>query len=433
MMKKIRVGLIGLGTVGSGVLKLLRQRKSFFAKNYQIDIEVKKVCDKVFRKNDIRGISKNALTKNFQEVVETADIDVVIELIGGLHPAKEIAISAFKNKKHLISANKELIAHYGEKLFKLATKHGCHMYFESAVGAGVPIINTIENGLAGNTFKRLYGIVNGTCNYVLTQMTRYDLTFKEALEDAQKKGYAERDPSLDIRGMDSAHKLAILIWLGMGKLIPLRNIHVEGISCISPVDIEYAKEMGLVIKLLAIAKKEGSKIEARVHPTMIDNEHPLASVSGVFNALFMDADPLGDVLLYGQGAGQMAAASGVISDLLNLAAWGDYQPLLRILSKAKKGEQLKVRKMDEIETRFYLRCLVEDKPGVLSKISGILGCHGVSIDSVSQRRWHKSTAVPIVMLTHQVKEKYVRQALEQIHKLSVVKAKPVAIRMENLL
>jgi len=263
-------------------------------------------------------------------------------------------------------------------------------------------------------------------------MTRNNLTFGEALLEAQKRGFAESNPRLDITGMDSAHKLAILAFLCFGKFVSLSDMHVEGISHISPADIEFAKSMNLTIKLLGIAKKTNDQLEVRVHPTLISEGHPLASVSGVYNAIFLDTNPQGKILLYGQGAGQFSAASGVVSDLLNLAARQDYQTIHRIMRMDKEAKSLKLRKIGNIHTRFYLRLMVIDKPGVLAKISGILGHYGVSIASMTQKGRNKASAVPIIMLTHHAQEQKIRLALEKITRLNIVKSKPVAIRMENL-
>jgi len=377
-------------------------------------------------------LSKSLFTTKIDDILNDKNIDVVIELIGGTHPAKEIVLQALRSKKHVITANKAVIAKYGSELFKEALKQKKNIYFESSVGAGVPIINAITEGLAGNTFKSLYGIINGTSNFILSEMTHSLCTFADALSKAQKNGYAESNPTLDVNGMDAAHKLSILVRLAVDKIIDVKNIHVEGITQISHDDIKYAKDLGLVIKPLAIAKTANNNLELRVHPTLIDEDHPLASVNGVFNAIFLETDPMGDILLYGQGAGQLAAASGVVSDLVNLATKGENIACARMKNIAYEDRSIKLKQIDQIETKFYIRLLVTDKPGVLSKISGILGKHDISIDSVNQKKQKKTSSVPLVMLTHLAKEKKLRIALEEIAKLSLVKSKPVAIRMENL-
>ena len=429
-MNKINIGLIGYGTVGSGVVKFLAKKKSYIRDKFDTEFVIRSICDRSIRQKNIKGLSRTRLTTKIHDVLDDPQTDVIVELIGGMHPAKEIAVKALKSGKHVVTANKELIANSGKELFQLAKRKKCHLYFESAVGAGIPIIKNITEGIAGNQFSSIYGIINGTCNYILSEMTQNNCSFAQALEEAQKKGYAESDPTLDINGMDSVHKLAILIGLGFGKFISIKDIYREGITHISQDDIEYATSLDLTIKLLAIAKKTDNKIEARVHPTLISKKHPLASINSIYNAIYMNSDPLGSTLLSGEGAGQMAAASGVISDLINLASAGFDANLSSNLFK--EAASLKIQKIDQVETKFYLRFMVTDKPGVLSVITGILGKHQIGINSVTQRAHNKTATVPVVMLTDYTSEKMLRLALDKIHKLPVVKSKPVAIRMEKL-
>ena len=377
-------------------------------------------------------LGKTVYTKEFNELINDPQIDVVVELIGGHHPALEIIKGALEHGKHVVTANKAVISTYGQELFCLAHEKGRSIYFETAVMAGVPVIKTLVEGVAGNRYNGLYGIVNGNCNYILGEMDTNRLAFDEAVKLAQQKGYAESDPTLDINGMDSAHKLAILVSLAMGKFLKVKDIHTEGITHISKEDLFYAEEMGLTIKLLAIAKRKGNEIEARVHPTLISRKHPLAWVKGVYNALWLEADALGDVLLVGQGAGQLAAASGVFSDLINLSIANMDGNKTWIGDDPKEIEKLSLRSMDEIETEFYIRLMVTDRPGVLSRITGILGDNSISIASVTQKAVNKNSTVPLVMLTHTAKESDVHAALKKIGELKDVKAKPVAIRMEQL-
>ncbi|OGX39655.1 MAG: hypothetical protein A3G91_02600 [Omnitrophica WOR_2 bacterium RIFCSPLOWO2_12_FULL_50_9] len=429
-MTKVNIGLIGYGTVGSGVVQFLHKREKYFRDKFNLEFVLRTLCDWNIHKKDIRGLGNTNLTKRFMDVLDDKNIEVVIELIGGMHPAEEIVTTALKKGKHVITANKELIANEGKRLFQLAKAQNCQLCFESSVGAGIPIIKMITEGLAGNTYGEFYGIINGTCNFILTEMTKNHLSFSKALQLAQEKGFAESNPTLDINGMDSAHKLAILAYLTFGKFVKLSDIYTEGITHISHDDIEYAESLNLAIKLLGIAKRGEETIEARVHPTLISKDHPLASISGIYNAIYLHAKPLGDVLLSGEGAGQMAAASGVISDLVNLASRGkDSNLLCNLYSEAP---HLKVRKIDQIKTKFYIRFMAVDKPGVLSKIAGILGRHGIGINSVNQRAHNPTSAVPVVMLTNYTTEKMMRLALQKIQKLSIVKSKPVAIRMEKL-
>ena len=430
-MNKLNIGLVGLGNVGGGVVKLLQRHRGYFKAKYDAEFNLKSVHDRsIDRKRSLLG--PNVETVNhYNDIIRDPEIDVVIELIGGMHPARDIMTESLKNGKHVITANKEVIAQSGKELFELAQKHNRHIYFESSVGAGIPIIKALTEGVAGNKFRRLYGIINGTCNFILTEMGRSDLTFRQALEEAQRKGFAESDPSLDINGTDSAHKLAILVYLAFGKSITSKDIHVEGITHISHDDIEHANSLNLTIKLLAIAKRVDSEIEARVHPTLIPKDHPLASINGIFNALFLDVDPLGDVMLSGEGAGQMAAASGVISDLVNLSARHGSDPHTLISNLVQENQDVVLRKIDQIRTKFYLRFMASDKPGVLASIAGILGNHGISINSVTQKVHNQAATVPIIMLTEEASEEKARLALDEIYKIGIVKSKPVAIRMEK--
>jgi len=430
-MNKINIGLIGFGNVGSGFVKLLKKRKNYLKNKFGVEYKLAVICDKYISKKKLEAPSGSKLTSNFNYVINNKDVDVVVELIGGVHPAKDIIAKALENKKHVITANKAVISHHGKELFKLAKKQGRNIYFESAVGAGTPMIKTITEGIAGSKFNGLYGIINGTCNFILTEMTQKNCSFKHALLEAQRRGFAESNPTLDINGIDSAHKLAILVYLAIGKSIKADSIYTEGITHISHTDIEHAESLNLAIKLLAIAKKVDRGLEVRVHPTLISKDHPLASINGIYNALFLKAEPLGDILISGEGAGQMAAASGVFSDLINLASKGNaYSSNLGNIIHENKG--LKLKKIDQIHTKFYLRFMAADKPGVLSKISGILGKHGISINSVTQKVHNRTSAVPVVMLSDYVPERMLRLALDRIHKLSIVKSKPVAIRMEKL-
>ncbi len=431
-MKTIHLGLIGYGNVGQGVVELLRKRRDYIQDKFNVSFEFSAICDLRFGKKKPSGLGKTLLTTDAVQVIDHPDVEVVIELIGGLHPARELVLEALKKGRHVITANKALIAVHGQELFKAAHRYHKNIYFETAVLAGVPLIKSMTEGLAGNEFQALFGINNGTCNYILSEMSLNGLSFEAAVAQAQANGFAETDPTLDVSGMDSAYKLAILTYLAFGKFIQPKKIYTEGITHISHDDIKYADEMGLSIKLLAIAKREGMKVETRVHPTLIAKDHPLASIHGVLNAVLMELDPLGDVMLSGEGAGQMAAATGVVSDLINLATRWDGDPRGFIGNYYGQTAGLTFKHIDEVATKFYLRFMAVDKPGVLSKIAGVLGRYGISINSVSQKVHRPAGVVPLIILTERAPEKKVRQALVQIEKLSVIKSRPVAIRMENL-
>ncbi|MBI4308742.1 MAG: homoserine dehydrogenase [Candidatus Omnitrophica bacterium] len=431
-MERINIGLIGYGIVGQGVVKILKNRRKFFKDKYKKDFFIKTIADRSIIKKPSPGLDNTVLTADHHVVLNDKDIHIVIELIGGMSPAKDIILSALRNGKHVVTANKELLATCGQELFRQANADNRMIYFESAVGAGIPIIRTITEGVAGNKFNGVYGIINGTCNFILTEMSRRGLTFQEALKEAQEKGYAESNPTLDINGMDTAHKLAVLVFLTQGKFVSVKDFHVEGINHISHDDIEFANTLNLTIRLLAIAKKIGNELDVRVHPTLIPKDHGLATVNGVDNAIFLDMDPMGDVFIEGQGAGQMTAAAGVVSDLINLGIRKDVRMPTWIFNPTEEQQDLNLRKIDAVETRFYIRFMVIDKPGVLSIITGVLGQHNISIASVNQKQENKGSTVPVVMLTHVANERAVRDALEQITHLAVVRSKPVAIRMEKL-
>lgn len=433
-MKKINIGLIGFGTVGSGVVKILREKKSFLSEKIGLEINVKKICDKdISSKRKSVSVDKSLLTTNPRDILDDPGIDIIIELIGGIHPAKEFIAEALDKGKNIVTANKALLSQEGKELFARALDRGKNIYFEASVGAGIPIIKAMREGLVANKFYRVFGIVNGTSNYVLSEMSSSNCSFAEAMRQAKLKGFAEKDPTLDIEGVDSAHKLILLTYLGFGRFVNIKDVFVEGISHISVSDINYAKDLGFAIKLLAIAKKEDHELEVRVHPTLIPENHLLASVSGVFNAIYVTADLAGELLFYGPGAGQLSAASSVVSDLVDLTQdikAGLFRPTLKITEDASIK---RLRSINDIESRYYIRFVTEDKPGVLAKISGILAKYGISIASVNQKEKYKSgQAVPIVMVAHQAREKNLRQALEIIDRLNIVKQKSVAIRIEEV-
>ncbi|MFH1441138.1 MAG: homoserine dehydrogenase [Candidatus Omnitrophota bacterium] len=429
-MKKINVGIIGYGNVGCGVIKILRERKSFLSQKIGSEINIKKVCDKDINTPRKVNINKSLLTTSAKEVIDDPQIDIIVELIGGKHPAKEFIIEALKKGKNVVTANKALLSEDGRELFALAADKGKNIYFEASVGAGIPIIKSLREGLVANKFNSIFGIVNGTSNYILSKMSSQNFTFNDALKEAKRKGFAENDPSLDIKGIDSAHKLIILTYLCFGKIAALEDIFVEGICDISLADVNYAKELGFEIKLLAIAKKELDELEVRVHPTLLNKSHMLSSVNGVNNAIYVSSDLAGDLLFYGPGAGQLSAASAVVSDLVDLTQGikaGLFKPTLKTIEDTSIK---RLRKIIDFESRYYIRFIAVDKPGVLARISGVLAKFNISIASVTQKERKKANIVPIVMITHEVKEKNLRQALDLISRLDAIKEKPIAIRIE---
>ncbi len=430
-MKNINVGLIGFGTVGSGVVKILQERKRFLKEKIGADIVLKKICDKNTVSKRLVSVDKSLLTVNANDILDDPQIDIVVELIGGIKPAGDFIRRALLKGKNVVTANKALLAEEGQELFNLARERGRSIYFEASVGAGIPVIKAIREGLVANKFQGVFGIVNGTSNYVLSQMSHENCSFEKALAEAKKRGFAEANPALDIEGIDSAHKLIILAYLCFGRFVSLKDIFVEGISRISLMDIHYAKELGWQIKLLAIAKKSGDELEVRVHPTLIPLEHPLASITGINNAIYVHSDLVGSLLFYGPGAGWLSAASAVVSDIVDLTKdirAGLFKPTLNILpDNSIKGLQ----KIDDIQSRYYIRFMTEDKPGVMASVSGILGKFGISIASINQKERKKAGVVPIVMVLHEAREKNIRMALARINKLSVIKDEAVAIRIEE--
>jgi len=431
-MKKINIGIIGFGNVGSGVVKILQQRKTLLAQKIAIEITVKKICDKdIARKREVK-VDRPLLTANADEIINDPQIDIIVEVMGGINPAKEYILSALKKGKHVVTANKALLAEHGRELFAEAAERGKNIYFEASVGAGIPIIKSIKEGLVANKFNSIFGIVNGTSNFVLTQMSKENCSFASALNLAKTKGFAEKDPTLDIEGVDSAHKLVLLTYLAFGRIVSLKDIFIEGISRVSSADIAYARELGYEIKLLAIAKKEADELEVRVHPTFLPQEHLLSSIDGVFNAIYVSSDLAGDLMFYGPGAGQLSAASAVVSDIADLTQdikAGLFRPTLNIIEDSLVKS---LRKIDEFESKYYIRITAVDKPGVLAKIAGVLAKYDISIASVTQKERLKSSIVPVVMITHQAKEKDLRAALKMIDKLPDIKEKLVAIRIEGV-
>jgi homoserine dehydrogenase len=434
-MKEIKVGLIGFGTVGSGVVRILQKNSKLIEKRMGAKIVLKRIAD-IDLKTD-RGVKlkPGVLTRRAEEVIGDPEIDIVMELVGGIDPAKTFILKAIRSQKHIVTANKALLALHGDEIFREAHRFGVDVGFEASVGGGIPLIRSIKEGLVANRIQSIFGILNGTSNYILSKMTDEGRNFKEVLREAQKEGYAEADPTYDVEGIDAAHKLTILIRLAFGTSLQFKEIFIGGISEITPLDIQFSREFGYRIKLLAIAKIDQGKIEARVHPTMIPEGHLLSTVDGVFNAIYIKGDAVGPTLFYGQGAGQMPTGSAVVGDLVELGrnllvrATGRRVPLLSFQESAI--EKIPLKKMDEVVMPFYMRFSALDRPRVLSKISGILGKNNISISAVIQKGRQVNGAVPIVMMTHEAKEKNVHRALKEIDHLGVILGKTLFIRVEN--
>ncbi len=435
MGKSINVGILGWGTVGTGVSKILINQHALIAKNSGTELRLKKIVKRTLPATR-QGVELPAgcLTDNPSEVVDDPDIDIVVELIGGVTEAHGHIKRAIQNGKHVVTANKALLAEHGGELFQLASEHQVSLNFEASTAGGIPIIKTLQESFAGNQIRSLYGIVNGTCNYILTEMHKRAVDFSDVLQAAQAMGYAEADPTLDVEGIDAAQKLILLIALAYRSSISLSQLHVEGITNITQKEIQYARELGYVIKLLAIVKlSDGSCVEARVHPTLVPERSLLANVGGAFNAVCVIGDAVGPTLFYGQGAGEMPTASAVVADIIDAAKSiqrGMSSPISQAWLAGAQAE-VDVCSIDDIETRYYLRFVVADRPGVLAKIGTILGNWQISVASVIQKDPHGMDIVSLVMLTHTAREKNIRAALAQIHTLESVKGETQLIRIEE--
>lgn len=427
----INIGIIGFGTVGSGTAKILLYNRDMLSKKSGIDINIKKIADLDTKKDRGVKLPDNVLINDADKILNDPDIDIVVELIGGIKPAKDFILKAIRNKKHVVTANKALLAKEGNEIFAEAEKHGVEIGFEASVAGGIPVIKVLREGLIANKILAVYGIINGTSNYILTKMTNDKVEFSDALKEAQHLGYAEADPTFDIEGIDSAHKLAILATIAYGMPLSLDKIYTEGITRITAQDIEFAGELGYKIKLLAIAKSSNNEVELRVHPTMLPKDYFISKVDGVFNAINVQGDAVGDTLYYGKGAGDMPTGSAVVSDIIDIARNINKNAVGRISSNVVKNTGLKIKSMDDIEAMYYFRFSALDKPGVLSKISGVLGNYNISIASVIQKERRIGEAVPLIVLTHRAKEKDVVKSVSEIDKLPIVADKTLYIRVEG--
>ncbi len=434
-MKEILVGLLGFGTIGTGVVKLLKENQKMIERKSGVKIRLKRIADLDVKRDRGVRVEEEMLTTSSEEIIADPEISIIIELIGGYEPARTFILKSIEGGKNVVTANKALLSLYGEEIFRKAKEKGVSIGFEGSVGGGIPIIKAIKEGLAANNISSIWGILNGTSNYILSEMTERSRELTEVLKEAQKKGYAETDPRLDVEGMDACHKLVLLISLAYGVNLRPEDIYVEGISKITPLDVQYAKELGYKIKLLAISKKGEGEIEARGHPTLLPENHLLSKIEGTYNAIFIHGDAVSSTMFYGQGAGMMPTASSVVSDVIEISKRiiQGQSPEFYWFSLGIQG--IKVKKMGKIKASYYLRFTVLDQPGVLSKISGILGKHNISISSVIQkgREGKAREGVPIFMLTHEAKEKEIQKALAEINTLPVTLKEPLLIRIEDKL
>ncbi len=433
-MKKINIGVVGLGTVGSGVLEALRDNRDIIAERSGVILEVKTVCDKDPSKlEQAPGDDRSLRTADFNDILKDPEIDIVVELVGGIEPALTVIKGALNAGKHVVTANKALLAESWKEIIELAASKGLLVRFEASVGGAIPIINTLRESFVGNRINAVYGILNGTANFILTAMSSGDMSFQKALKIAQDKGIAESDPGLDISGADSAHKLAILAMLCFGQEVYADDVYTEGISSVGTQDVVNAARWGYGIKLLGIAKNSEKGLELRVHPTLIRLSHLLSGVNGADNAIYVQGDLMGESLLYGKGAGKYPTASSVVGDLAGIASRISFwkKDPAAVSAGIYKFKKLSSRKMEDIELAYYLRFSVIDKPGVLAGISGVLSEYGISIANVAQEERNEGETVPVVIITHKAREGDMRKAISKIDSLDYVTSGTVVIRIED--
>ncbi len=433
-MYQIKVGLIGFGTVGAGMVEILINNRGLIADRIGAEIAVKKIADLDIASDRGVRIDPMVLTTDATEIVNDPEIDVVVELMGGCDQAMEYILAAMEKGKHVVTANKALIAKHGRLLFDTAERYSVDIAFEASVAGGIPIIRALREGLAGNQIKTILAILNGTSNYILTRMTQEELSFDEALSNAKRAGYAEADPTLDIDGSDAAHKLTIIVSLAFGLPCKYADIYKEGIDGVCPEDIRFAGEFGYCLKLLAIAREVDGHIEARVHPAFVPLDHILTNVNEAYNAIYVEGDFVGPTLFYGLGAGRRPTGSAVVSDLMDIAR-NQIKGITRRVSPLSfvrpPAKELSLKPMDQLITGYYFRFSALDKPGVLSKISGILGANNIGIASVIQKGRAGHGSVPVVMLTHEAMERDVTKSLEILDKLDIVTERTVLFRVEK--
>src|SRR3954471_2550675 len=438
-MHQVNLGIIGGGTVGGGVFQAVQRNGALMASRLGAQLDVLRMAVRDVAKKRAVKIPKSLLTNDWTRVVKHPEINLIVELIGGTSTAREVVLAALKQGKPVVTANKALLSAHGEELFAAAQRCGGNLYYEASVAGGIPIIKVLREGLIGNRITRLYGIVNGTCNYILTRMKAEGAAFKDILADAQKLGYAEAEPSLDIDGLDAMHKIGILASLAHGFWIDPKEIHVEGIRTITALDLKFAGQLGYTIKLLGIVKKSESApasevcapVQVSVYPALVPNAHVLASVNHVFNAIFVRGDIVGDTLYYGRGAGQDATASAVLSDLADAALDIKCGAKSRIRPFVPHQRDGAVLPIEQAVSRYYVRLSVADRPGTMAKIAAILAEASIGISSVIQPEGHEGESVPLILMIHDAANIEMRKALAKIGHLGVVKEKPVMLRVEN--
>jgi len=431
-MKALNLGIIGFGTVGAGVVDCILKNGELIAQRSGVRLVLAKVADLDITTDRGVKVPSGILTTDVNAVLDNPEIEVVVELVGGTGAAREFILRALAGGKAVVTANKALLAKYGPEIFAQAEAHGADLYYEASVAGGIPIIKALKEGLVANRIRELVGILNGTCNYILTKMESESASFERVLKEAQAAGYAEADPALDIDGIDTAHKASILASLAFGEWFTADRLYVEGIRGLALQDIQYAAVLGYRIKLLAVLKQQDGKVQMRVHPTLIPARSQLGTVGGVFNAIWVRGEPVGDTLYYGRGAGREATSSAVVADIVDVGLNRQFQARCRVPAFRAHKNPAEVLPMSEIETRYYLRLQAMDRPGVLATIAGILGGANISIASVTQKEVNRHI-VPMVILTHKAREADMQAALMEIRGLNAeVPEPPVMLRIEDL-
>ncbi|MDB2100111.1 homoserine dehydrogenase [Clostridium paraputrificum] len=430
-MKKVKIALLGLGNVGRGVWNILQMNGEEIMKRSGCQVEVAKILVRDPSKARAVKVPEELITTDFDEILNDDSIKIIVEVMGGIEPAKEFILKSLSKKKHIVTANKMLLATYGDELFKKADEEEVMLNYEASVAGGIPIIQAINESLTANKIENLYGIINGTTNFILSKMELEGSDFDDVLKEAQEKGYAEADPTSDIEGFDAQYKLAILSSLAFGTKVKIDDVYREGITKITSKDIRYAKDFGLVIKLLAIAKEIDGKLQLRVHPTMIPDTHPLANVHDSFNAVFIKGNAVDDLMFYGRGAGDLPTGSAVVADIVSILR-SDVDTENRLPVEKNNLWHKEIGGINDITSRYYIRTTVTDRPGVLGEITAIFGRHGVSLRSVIQRgRIKNEEEVGLVLVTHYTKEAQLQGAINEVKDMESVKEINNMIRIED--
>ncbi len=412
-MKKVGIAILGLGVVGSGTYKILTEHREFYKQVHGIDFKVENVLERNRERALSLGVAAENIASNIAEICSNSEVDIVVEVMGGVEPAKSFVLAALNAGKSVVTSNKELFCKYSHELEKAAKKNNCGLFFEASCVGGVPVIRTLLDNLQGNKITSMIGIINGTTNYILTKMSDCGASYEKVLEEAQSLGYAEADPTADVEGFDAAYKLSILSSLAFHTKIPFSKVYREGITAIDPCDIEYGKKLGYVMKLLAVGKNSDSGIEVRVHPAFVNSSHPLAAVNDSFNAVYVTGDSVGDIMLYGRGAGALPTGSAIVGDIIYCATHDNFN-YSTFNNTADADPATKF--LTNYESAYYLRLDVDDKAGVLSKVTSVLSKHGISVARVIQEKQNEGSGVSLILITHCTHEKNTDKAVQEINK-----------------